>query len=46
VKTVEVLTSKEGKRTSRVMIEEGGSLKDMPFRKKALPPDVQSHLRI
>lgn len=46
VKTVEVLTDEKGKRTSRTVIEEGRSLKDMPFRKKALPPSMQSVLSI
>lgn len=46
VKTVEVKTDAKGKRTSRVVIEEGRSLKDMPFRQKALPPKVQSLLSI
>jgi hypothetical protein len=46
VKTVEVTTDKRDKRTSRVVIEEGRSLKDMPFRQRALPPKVQSALSI
>jgi hypothetical protein len=46
VKTVEVQTDRKGKRTSRVVIEEGRSLKDMPFRQRALPPKVQSILSI
>lgn len=46
VKTVEVKTDEKGKRASTVVIEEGRSLKDMPFRKKALPPKVQAALSI
>lgn len=46
VKTVEIQTDRKGKRASRVVIEEGRSLKDMPFRQRALPPKVQSVLSI
>lgn len=46
VKTVEVKADKNDMRRSRVVIEEGRSLKDMPFRQRALPPKVQSALAI
>jgi len=46
VKTVEVTTDEQNRRTSQVVIEEGRSLKDMPFRQRALPPKVQSALSI
>jgi hypothetical protein len=46
VKTVEVTADKKDKRSSRVVIEEGRSLKDMPFRQRALPPKIQSALSI
>ncbi|KAG8835214.1 hypothetical protein FRC17_004776 [Serendipita sp. 399] len=46
VKTVRVKTDKKGKRTSTVVIEEGSSLKEMPWRRKALSPSIQSALSI
>lgn len=46
VKTVEVIVDKDGERKSTSKIEEGRSIKEMPFRKKALPPKVQSALKI
>lgn len=46
VKTVEVTADKNDMRRSKVVIEEGRSLKDMPFRQRALPPKVQSALAI
>ncbi|KAG8749000.1 hypothetical protein FRC14_001771 [Serendipita sp. 396] len=46
VKTVRVKTDKKGKRSSTVVIEEGRSLKDMPWRQKALSPAMQSALSI